>query len=190
MLKNFKDDNSLFDGDDKLFKFYLNECNLYFEYGVGKSTRWVLDNTKSDIIAIDTDKQWIASIDLNNDSLRAKLIWIDLGDLSNWGRPNSYKHRDRFLDYIGGIWKFNKKADIILIDGRFRVACFFHSFLYSKTDTLIIFDDYLNRPWYHIVEEVLPIYKLCGRQGFFKVPKKFNKKLANDLLDKFMYVFD
>ena len=60
----------------------------------------------------------------------------------------------------------------------------------AKTNSLIIFDDYNNRPYYHIVEEIVPIYKICGRQALFKVPKFFNKKSAQKLLDNFTYVFD
>ena len=49
-------DRILFDGDDNLFKKYLKNCKIYFEYGVGQSTIWVLENTKCIIISVDTDK--------------------------------------------------------------------------------------------------------------------------------------
>ena len=97
--------NILFDGDDYLFKKYLINCNCYFDYGVGASTNWVLDNTNSTIISVDTDKKWINSINISNKSSRIKLNWINLGDLENWGRPRSYKYRDKFIDYISNVWK-------------------------------------------------------------------------------------
>ena len=65
----------LFDGDDYLFKQYLINCNIYFEYGVGASTRWVLENTKSKIISVDTDKKWINTIDVSNKNSRIKLLY-------------------------------------------------------------------------------------------------------------------
>ena len=74
----------LFDGDDKLFKLYLKNCKLYFEYGVGMSTRWVLENSNSQIIAVDTDKEWIDFVNMEVDSDRANLIWVNLGDLTKW----------------------------------------------------------------------------------------------------------
>jgi hypothetical protein len=67
---------------------------------------------------------------------------------------------------------------------------FLYSLIHSKKDSIIIFDDYFNRPWYHIVEDVIPLHDKCGRQAFFKVPATFNKNLAQDLLIKFLYVFD
>ena len=190
MLKQRDEESILFDGEDYLFKKYLINCDYYFEYGVGASTRWVLENTKSKIISVDTDEKWINSIDFCDKGSRVKLNWINLGDLGNWGRPKSYVYRDRFIDYISNVWNFNEKADVILIDGRFRVACFLYSLINAKINSLIIFDDYNNRPYYHIIEEVVPIYKICGRQAVFRVPENINRSLAENILNKFLYVFD
>ncbi|MDB2388614.1 hypothetical protein N9W47_05090, partial [Alphaproteobacteria bacterium] len=101
-----------------------------------------------------------------------------------------YSYRNNFIDYIGAVWHFNLKADVILIDGRFRVACFIYSLLNAEEGSVIIFDDYINRSFYHVVEEIVPRFDECGRQAVFKVPKQFNINLAKKLLDKFIYVFD
>ena len=181
----------LFDGDDKLFKKHVSQSNFYFEYGVGKSTKWVIENTKSKVIAVDSDQKWINNVSNKNSfDERVKFIWVDLGKLTDWGRPISYNRRDNFISYINSVWTFDIKADVILIDGRFRVACFLYSLLNTKKGSFIFFDDYNNRPWYHIVEEVLPIYKKCGRQAIFIVTDTFNKGLARNLFEKFLYVFD
>ena len=189
---NPKDDNSiLFDGDDELFKSYIKDADLYFEYGVGKSTEWVLANTKSKIIAVDSDLKWINSIkNIEDYNARLKTTWVDLGELTKWGRPISYIHRDNFINYINAVWQFDKKADMVLIDGRFRVACFLYSLLHAHNNTVIFFDDYINRSWYHVIEEIIPLHNSCGRQGIFIVPNVFNEALATDILNKFIYVFD
>ena len=181
---------TLFDGDDFLFKRYLKKCNIYFEYGVGKSTAWVLENTSSRIISVDTDKKWINKVDISKNKKRIDINWINLGEIENWGRPKNYEYRKHFIDYISNVWTFNLKADVILIDGRFRVASFLFSLISAKEGSIIIFDDYMDRSHYHVVEEILEVYKKCGRQFFFKVPKVFNKHLAEELLQKFMYVMD
>ena len=190
MEKKSKGEKSLFDGDDYLFKTYLKNCNIYFEYGVGESTIWVLENTKSRIISVDTDKKWISKVDISNYKKRIDINWINLGEIENWGRPKTYEYRKHFIDYISIVWSFNLKADVILIDGRFRVASFLFSLINAKEGSIIIFDDYNNRPHYHVVEEVLQVYENCGRQVVFKVPEVFNKHLADQLLQKFIYVFD
>ena len=189
MSKVSRDNIILFDGDDTLFKKFIVKCNIYFEYGVGSSTQYVINNTKAKIIAVDTDKKWINTIKIpkNKD---VRINWVNLGELSKWGRPKSYLFRNQFIDYISIIWRFNYKADIILIDGRFRVACFLYSLMSAKKDSIIIFDDYMNRPHYHVVEEIIPKFEVCGRQAFFKVSKELDFALIKELFNKFIYVFD
>ena len=53
MSNNLAADVNLFDGDDYLFKKYIKNCDIYFEYGVGKSTNYVIKNTKAKIVAVD-----------------------------------------------------------------------------------------------------------------------------------------
>ena len=124
MSNHVTPDITLFDGDDYLFKKYVKNCDIYFEYGVGKSTNYVIENTKAKIVAVDSDKKWIESIDISKRKKDIRLNWIDLGELEDWGRPKTYSHRKNFMDYISVVWQFNNIADVILIDGRFRVACF------------------------------------------------------------------
>ena len=52
MNKVSKDEKTLFDGDDYLFKSYLKDCKIYFEYGVGDSTIWALESTVAKIAKI------------------------------------------------------------------------------------------------------------------------------------------
>ena len=58
---------------------------------------------------------------------RIDIHWINLGEIENWGRPKTYEYRKHFIDYISCVWTFKLKADVILIDGRFRVASFLFS---------------------------------------------------------------
>ena len=100
MLKQRHEESILFDGEDYLFKKYLMNCDYYFEYGVGASTRWVLENTKSKIISVDTDKKWINTIDVSNKGSRIKLNWINLGDLENWARLTSMNKETNILNVL------------------------------------------------------------------------------------------
>ena len=47
--------NSLFDGDDHLFKKSIDDIKIYGEYGCGQSTNWVLRNSSSKVISVETD---------------------------------------------------------------------------------------------------------------------------------------
>ena len=185
--------NSLFDGDDQAFKALASEAKVYGEYGCGASTRWVAGETEATILAVDTAKVWIDSVRADVDSRKSvSLKWVDLGPLADWGRPIGYTRSDRFHEYTEWLWQQTQKPDLVLVDGRFRVCCFATSLKHAAADTTIIFDDYTNRPQYHIVEALLPFSSTCGRQAIFKVPSRANLDLAkvDEMITNFRFVID
>jgi hypothetical protein len=100
---------------------------------------------------------------------------IDLGELGDWGYPSTYHHR--FRNYVHSPLQHSPvKPDLVLIDGRFRVACFLHSLLTAEAGTPILFDDYTNRPYYHLVEEFCPIEQTEGRQALFRLPEELDRE--------------
>ena len=142
----------LFDGYDKLFKKHIKDIKIYGEYGIGNSTTWVYQNTNAKILSVDTSKEWINIVKSKINELdRIQIDWIDLGKLGDWGTPVSYKKRDFIRNYLESIWIKNNKPELILIDGRFRVACFLYSLLKAAPGAKIIFDDY--RKWTNCSKE-------------------------------------
>ena len=163
----------LFKGDDALFREALKSARTYGEYGCGASTIWVLQNTSADVLAVDSSEYWVAEVDRHLDAesrQRAAIHLVELGASRELGRPTSYEHSDRFPDYTNWIWEQTRKPDVVLIDGRFRVCCFLTSLKFAEEGTKLIFDDYINRPFYHIVENYLERAEVSGRQCMFVVP--------------------
>ncbi|MFL2803377.1 MAG: hypothetical protein ACJ0BB_00500 [Dehalococcoidia bacterium] len=181
----------LFAGDDKLFKQILIESKYYGEYGVGHSTKWVYKNTYAKILAVDTSHNWVKRTEkeLKFDK-RVKINWANLGPVRALGRPVNYDYRHNFDEYTSSIWTRDEKPDVVLIDGRFRVACFLKSLLNANPSTIILFDDYVNRPHYHIVEEFLIPKQICGRQACFVVPPNLDKENINKMYNQFLIVMD
>lgn len=144
--------NKLFDGDDTLFKKLIKDILIYGEYGCGKSTNYVIKNTSSKILSVDTQYEWIELVkEKNKEHLkRIKIFHIDLGATLDWGYPINYDKSKYFYKYTDSIWQCSVKPDLVLIDGRFRVCCFLTSLKYAEEGTKIIFDDYISRPHYHI----------------------------------------
>lgn len=188
------DPNELFAGDDDLFKEEVNDAEIYGEYGCGKSTKWVLNNTSAKVIAVDTSKDWINEVE--NDTAknhdRLNIHHVDLGELGKWGRPTSYVRREFFADYTDYLWNQAEKPDLVLVDGRFRVCCFLTCLKFAEEGTRILFDDYTDRAYYHFVEKYVSRFKECGRQCLFIVPPKRSidfAELDRDI-DAFRHVFD
>jgi len=182
---------TLFDGYDKLFKKHIKDIKVYGEYGVGNSTTWVYQNTNAKILSVDTSKEWINIVQSKMNELdRIQIDWIDLGVVGDWGTPISYKKREFIINYLESIWMKNNKPELILIDGRFRVACFLYSLLKAFPGSKIIFDDYRNRPHYQVVEEFIKPTELYGNQALFIVTENLSINKIEKSISKFLYVLD
>lgn len=84
------------------------------------------------------------------------LTHCDLGEIGDWGTPINRDKSADFWRYMASPWDIAKREklipDVVLIDGRFRVASFLYSLLSARVGTLLMFDDYLNREYYFVVE--------------------------------------
>ena len=190
-LRSFYSENPnvLFDGDDSMFKDEVKGVDVYGEYGCGKSTKWVLNNTSFQVIAVDTSSDWVKAVQNDNQSNndRFDIHHSNLGAIGGWGRPLSYDKQNDFSDYTDYVWCQNKKPTLVLVDGRFRVCCFLTSLKFAEEGTKILFDDYTNRPYYHFIEKYVPRVRECGRQCLFVVPSK--GEIDMDELDRDIAAF-
>lgn len=184
-------DKLLFRGDDGLFVEAISDCTVYAEYGCGASTIWCANNTAVPIIAVDTSSEWIARVRQGSgrtDNLN--MVHVDLGELGDWGRPVEYSRRRAFADYIAAPWTFDAKPDLILVDGRFRVACFLQSLVNADEGATILFDDYTERRQYHVVEEFAERIETLGTMAKFLVPAKLDRDAIVQEIKAFTYVMD
>ena len=81
-----------------------------------------------------------------------------------------------------------REPDVVLIDGRMRMACFAGVVMNVQHDTLVLFDDYIDRPNYHVIETLVKRDQTIGRMAVFKVkPKLIQEK---DFLSILPWFFD
>ena len=77
----------------------------------------------------------------------------------------------------------NIVPDTVFIDGRFRVASFLYTLVAARAGTTILFDDYVKRPEYHVVEEFCRVESTHGRLAVFRAspswdPVQMSARLA------------
>ena len=92
--------------------------------------------------------------------------------------------------YFDGPWADGFDPQLVLIDGRFRVACFLTSLLRAKPGTLLLFDDYTERAYYHVIEEFLRPQQQTERQAVFEVPTAVDREAIRAMLTQFCCVMD
>ena len=164
------------------FKQQANKAECYLEFGSGGSTLYMIKNTNAKkIISVDSDKDWVKNI---NESLaeslknRLHIEHCNIGQVGSWGVPRNNSHIDSYWRYMVTPWEYatknSLKPDLILIDGRFRVACFLYSILAAEIGTTILFDVYAERPEYFVVEKFCKLSSKAGRMGVFKSSQNYS----------------
>ena len=193
-IRDELDDNILFRGHDLIFKKLIKKSKVYLEYGSGKSTLWTLKNTNTKVYSIETDKEWYKKIleNTNKETKKIDIKLVDIGPVINWGRPINYNYYKNFNDYTDFYWKKNIQPDLVLIDGRFRVCSFLTSLKFAQEGTFILFDDYIERGIYHIVESFIKKYDQNLEQALFKVPPKseIDFERLEEMINNFRFVVD
>ena len=104
--------------------------------------------------------------------------YINIGLTERWGVPVSTRLTPRRLAawraYFSAPWQQGDfQPDLILVDGRFRVACALTTILHlaDNSSWTILFDDYQGRPHYAVVEQFASLEAMVGRMAVF-TPKQ------------------
>ena len=147
LSKDIKFKPLMSDKEIKAFSYFMKPENIYFEFGSGGSTNIAsFYNVKT--YSVESDVKWHEK--LKNYGIKANYITIDL-NVTSGGYPGNDTNVNDWKKYIQA-YKKEYNADIILIDGRFRVACALDIFNKIKNESIILIHDYEQRRQYHILE--------------------------------------
>jgi len=151
----------------KAFSSFLKKDNIYFEFGSGGSTNLAFYYKLKKIYSVDSDVRWHSQ--LKDSNINVTYITVDLKSKpNNLGYPGPETTVEDWKKYVQS-YKTEYNADIILIDGRFRVACGLDIFSKIRNNTLVFIHDYNNRKKYHILEKYyIKIISWGTLAGFFK----------------------
>ena len=101
-----------------------------------------------------------------------------------------FRHRiKKYVECIDEEFKKNIYPDLILVDGRFRVACCLNLLKFEKINkgfSSIIIDDYSKRKEYHVLNSFFFIKKI-GRLAFLR-PKNISKKKVKKTLEENYFI--
>jgi protein O-GlcNAc transferase len=145
------------DNDKAMFYKYLDKSHAYFEYGSGGSTYQAsIRENIAHVYSVESDITWANTIRNQVNLRKVTLFMNDMGTLPHtWGNPGpNSKDEDKiaYSNYLRTLSKGEQSnIDLVLIDGRFRVACCLKCFDIIGSNCVIAFDDFLDRPQYHVV---------------------------------------
>lgn len=167
---------------------HLKTAKCYLEYGSGGSTVLAASLGVPAIYAVDTSVEWFEKvkdgIQRTGYAGKIELLHVNIGKTKKWGYPVDDRQATRWPRYFLEPWKLLREAnlspDVILVDGRFRVSCFLVSLAHARLGTTLLFDDYVGRKHYHLVEEILKPINYYDRMAEFV---KTSEPPASSLLE-------
>lgn len=162
------------------------------EYGSGGSTFLALHSGVEFVMSVESDKAWAGKIAKSlgrvHDKARYRVHHADIGPTGEWGFPTDASGYSRYPLYALGVFDqpWFRQPDVVLIDGRFRTACFLATMLRTKAPVTVLFDDYHDRPHYHWIEEFAAPVARAGRMARFQLSPR---TLPADQLSRIVEAF-
>jgi len=166
------------------FTSFLTKDTIFFEFGSGCTSVMAKYYSKKSY-AVEGNKKWY-EIGLKH-NLKDNILFRDIKPINNgklWSTPGKDSNLEDWKNYFQA-YKSEYNADVIFIDGRFRVACAFDIFNKIKDDTIILIHEYF-REEYLIIEKYYDYIYHWGSLFLFKkkpniidIPLDFQKKYWN-----------
>ncbi len=170
----------------------------YLEYGAGASTLCAFEMVPR-TVTVESDGHFLRMIERRCSLHRRErkheqsaFIHANIGPTGTWGKPlfPSFPRPKTWKTYASAPWaKLGRdfRADVILVDGRFRVACALTVALQQQNSSwLLMFDDYAERREYWATENFLRLKERCGRMAIFEPSPSMDRKAASLALEHYL----
>ena len=157
----------------------LANSKCFLEYGAGGSTRLAARMGVGHIFSVESDVEFSKNVVRQTlaDNAERNLVMKtpNIGVTGALGFPVDNSKFHRWPGYALDIWDDIRKAgqspDLVLVDGRFRVACFVTCMIFCDENVEILFDDYVGRTTqYGMAARLCKPTRIVGRMAVFHVP--------------------
>ncbi len=177
--------------DKAMFYRHLDRTRVYFEYGSGGSTYQASTrpNIKK-IYSVESDIEWQTKLRGLIRHPDIEYMYNDMDTRRNtWGYPGAKATKQQKVSYSDQITNLPKMAQdsigLVLIDGRFRVACCLKCHAAVSDNCLIAFDDFLNRPGYHAVLSYFDVVEKTADNALAILKRRTTVTVPKELIEKY-----
>lgn len=150
----------------------LEGAGTVLEYGSGGSTVLAAE-AGAEVWSVESDAAWAQMmrgwLAAHPSKGRAHVLHADIGPTRDWGHPADESAVRQWPDYALKVWDRPGfcHPDVVLVDGRFRLACFLTVAYRITRPVTLFFDDYVPRPAYHKAEALVAPAEIIGRMARF-----------------------
>jgi hypothetical protein len=176
--------------DNEIEFLVIKLCNdntkRFLEFGSGGSTLAAAFCNVQEIVSLDNDEKWLQVVRAHNtwrsSSSHMQQLFVNTGKIAAFGRPTNNSSFADFIHYSHAVLQYSKGPfDVILVDGRFRVACALVSMQRMTNRSVLLLHDY-ERAEYHVLESVFEKVMQVDRLVQFKLPSVIDTVAINTLL--------
>jgi hypothetical protein len=176
-------------GEILLYWSQLRSRTGIVEFGCGGSTLLALQCSRAKIYSVESDRDWIDHLLKHPEVSRAvennrlSFHHSDLGQVAKWGFPSTLFTAQQAASYYSTIWDIVNDAtiDLVLVDGRFRVACIAEALRRHRNITIVV-HDFWDRPYYHYILPALFCIDRIDTLGVFAA----RTGLTSEILDRLL----
>lgn len=182
--------------EEDLLTRYLQSSTKYLEFGSGESTKLALHSSSIERVdSVESSQHFVEDYFEDDeliwraiDSNRLNFHYVDIGPTKDWGIPIDKTKKYLWPNYSLSIFRRKRDYDLVLIDGRFRVACALSSMLSipSKCDYLI--HDFPVLPELFVLLNFLEIKERAGTLVAFEKRRNIDSSKAHRLIMKYQYL--
>ena len=184
------------DGELEVLHKYLGQASHYLEFGSGDSTLHAartptikhIDSVESSHQYIDENLKTQPEIQQAMADKRIDFHIIDIGETQNWGYPKDDSKKHLWPNYSLSVFTQHSQHDLVLIDGRFRVACALSCLLNTPQDCTIMIHDFWNRTKFYLLLQFFDVQCEVDKLGVFRKKSHLNQDKIKRLLKKYQYI--
>ena len=177
------------------FRRQLSSCTNYLEFGAGYSTSLAVQEEKiKHITTVESDPHfWHELVNFDKgieDAIniqRLNPVLVNIGLTKAWGYPADDSSIENWPEYAKSPFAFKSDYDLVLIDGRFRIACALHACINLPVDAKILIHDFFNRPYYKVLLLFLNEIHKVDTLGLFSIHEKNDKNLIKKAISLYEY---
>ena len=175
---------------------YIGRSKSYLEFGSGESTKYAVSvPSLTTINSVESSSEFLQNHFMQTPEIqqavnqgRLTFHTFDFGEMGKWGHLKSRKKKHLWPNFALAVFSQPQNPDLVLIDGRFRVASTLSTILNTPQDTKIMIHDFWNRPRYHILLNFLDVESQVDTLGVFTKKSVLKTKKMQSLLRKYQYL--
>jgi len=144
---------------------------MVVEFGSGGSTLAAAACGVAQLYSVDSSLEWLRRLNRSDVWATSPTHWhsihADIGPLLDWGQPA--QNLPAQFDLYSQVHRIlpPHPADVVLVDGRFRVACAVRSTQLMSTNSLLLVHDY-QREEYRVIERFYRLERRTRNLAVFR----------------------